>query len=426
MTIHYKKIGTTRYGGKIYFLEADNPYEIPAIRIFVSSRIKPEDGKNKESLKGISTLGFIDYTNEGNYDVKKYVKKITSFFHGDIGEMGYTGLFISGISRALSFLCWIPIGSLRGIQGVGTERSLRYLSAKSFISHETPKLKNLEKEAFELYENLKDVGVPKEDSRTVLPLSTSTELILQIPVGRELEKWANYLLYNVSYLPEAAEIGKLVKNWNKEYSGFEVPEDEVVYSKFSLRKEESMLNNYLSSVKGEIPDFYFDRKTMTVLANWKNGVPIFSAHQDVRNRQVYHLWSSWEEVVKSTKFYIPNTIRKTKFEERVKNLYKRAYKLGLEFLEDNKPELAIYSQPLSKKFEYISLISQLENIEYTVKLRTCLRAQEEIRSRYWKLATFLRKNGFPKKLGPRCMTKGKCFEPNKETCPMYKHFIKKK
>ena len=399
--IEYTLIGKTSYDGKIYFLKAEHPWEIPAIRIYVSSHFSP----TKES-KGFDTLSFIEYTNKGKYDSKAYVKRILSYFHGDIGEMGNFAYYLKDISRLTAFLTWIPIGAPRGIPGVGTEKSLRYLSAKGFVKN-----RKLEEELFEDYHMLRKSGVKKEDARVVLPLSTSTELILQMPPGRSVEKWANTQEKYHGYLKEMKEIAQIVKKHNREFTGYSVPLEETSSSRFTLKKRNSMT----SSVEKE--EFHFDKVTNTLKAFWK--APIFSAHQDVRNRQVYHYWPSWEEALEKKEFYIPSMLSKDQ-----RKIVENSYNKSIENVK-NLDEDSLYAIPLGMIIPYSSVISGKENIKYTIALRTCWRAQFEIRSRYWRLAKFLEKNGFEEKLGPRCVTEGQCFEPGKEKCPLYNHFIKK-
>jgi len=410
--IDYRLIGTTPYNGQVYVLEG-KPYEIAALRIFVSTQ------KPMKRL-GIGSKNILELINEINKDsslAKEYVKKILSYSHGDIGEMGTIAFYFKDVSRLIAFICWLPIGAKRGIQGVGTELSLRYVKPKGFIF--LPKLESLNQESLRLYDYLIENKVPKEDARYVLPLSIKTELIIQIPVGREVAKLTNHL--EKQPFLEAKAIAKIMNEWNEE-NGFVFPFKEIPNSNIPLRmNEESLRRKELEKIlKNKIA--IYDKDFETLIAYRK--ASIASMHQDVRNRQVYFYWPSWERIVNSFDFYIPKSLEI--FKEKAFKLFKKMHEFSLNEWNSKNYDLAIYSMPLSKTMEVFSLIHGNQSIFYTIRLRACQRAQEEIRKHYLSLIPILYKQGFPLKLGPMCITDKKCFEIGKEKCSMYKSILKDK
>jgi thymidylate synthase ThyX len=404
--IDYYSIGTTPYDGQIIILEG-RPYEIAALRIFVSTQ-KP---MKKLGMKSKNVLELIDEVNQNPNLAKQYVKTILSYSHGDIGEMGSIAVYLKGISRLASFLCWLPVGAKRGVQGVGTELSLRYVEPKDFI--DLPGLENLNQESLRLYSYLIENGIPKEDARYVLPLSTKTELIMQIPVGREMAKLINHL-ERQEFL-ELKTIANTMDKWN-EKNGFIFPFKEIPNSNIPLKiDEENIRRKELEKILGNKVAIY--NKDFEALVAFRKA-SIASMHQDVRNRQVYFYWPSWERVVNSFDFYIPRSLEK--FKEKILNHLKKMYEFGVDRWNSGKYDLAVYSTPLSKIMEVFSLIHGNQSIFYTIRLRTCQRTQEEIRKHYLSLIPILYREGFKLRLGPMCITDKKCFELGKEKCSMYK------
>ena len=405
-------LGGTPYGGKIFYLSSDKAYEIPAIRIFVSTQ-RPIKALVKEPIS--STEDLIEYINKHPEIAKPYVKKILKFFHGDIGEMGRDALYFKSVSRLFTFESWVPVGATRGIKGVGTELSLRYVKAKGFIDLKNEKIKKINEESTELYEKLRE-KIPKEDARYALPLTAKTEEIIQIPLGRDLAKWASYLKREP--FREAKSMGQVISSWNEAENGFFSPQEEIPDSKIPLfAKDESLERKSIEkSLKEKI---HYDPCTQSLI--WFSNRSISSFHQDVRNRQVYFWWPSWESTLQTQEFYFPPTLKKREeFEEHCIRLLEAARK----FWKRKEFELAILSLPLAKKMKVLSAIYGNRNIYETIRLRTCLRAQLEIRSEYQLIASLIKKD-FPGELGPRCQTEGICFEPFKEKCPLYSRYVLK-
>ncbi|MEM3061277.1 MAG: FAD-dependent thymidylate synthase, partial [Candidatus Bathyarchaeia archaeon] len=368
-------------------------------------------------MRSRSVLELVDEINQSPSLAKRYVKAILSYSHGDIGEMGSFAFYLKGISRLATFLCWLPIGAKRGMQGVGTELSLRYVKPKESIA--LPELKSLNQESLKLYSHLIENGVSKEDARYILPLSIKTELIMQTPVGRETAKLANHLKRQ-SFL-EVKAIADAIDAWNEE-NGFVFPFKEIPESNIPLKiDEESKRREELKKILSNRAATY-SKDFETLIAYRK--ASIASMHQDVRNRQVYFYWPSWERVVNSFDFYTPKSLGK--FKEEVFIHLKKMHESGMDRWKTGKNDLAVYSTPLSKIMEIFSLIHGNQSIFYTVRLRACQRTQEEIRKHYLSLIPILRREGFPLRLGPMCVTDKKCFEFGKEKCSMYKSIIAKK
>ncbi|MEM3506256.1 MAG: FAD-dependent thymidylate synthase [Candidatus Bathyarchaeia archaeon] len=410
--LNYYLIGNTPYHGQIIVLEG-RPYEVAALRIFISTQ-KP---MKKLGIKSKNVLELINEINQNPSLAKQYVKEILSYSHGDIGEMGSIAVYLKDISRLASFLCWLPIGAKRGIQGVGTELSLRYVEPKNFVN--LPGLESLNQESLRLYSYLIENGVPREDARYILPLSTKTELIIQIPVGREIAKLANHL-ERQEFL-ELKTIANAIDVWNKE-NGFIFPFKEAPNSNIPIKmNEENIRRIELRKILHDKVAIY--NKDFETLIAFRRA-SIASMHQDVRNRQVYFYWPSWERIITSFDFHIPKSLEK--FKEEILTHLKKMHEFSMDKWNLGNYDLAVYSTPLSKTMEVFSLIHGDQSIFYTIRLRTCQRTQEEIRKYYLSLIPILYKEGFQLRLGPMCITDKKCFEFGKEKCSMYKSIIAKK
>jgi len=179
---------------------------------------------------------------------------------------------------------------------------------------------------------------------------------------------------------------------------------------------EKLLNLYGPIRIGFIPPF---------MVGWKSTGSISSYHQDVRNRQVVHYWPSWEDVVNSEGFVYPKTARE--FREQIEEIYAKQLELAREYWRNGEYDKAVYCLPLGKKMKVLSFVNGLKHIKDVIMLRTCLRAQWEIRERYSRIAGYLKRfSGLDelKNLGPRCKVEGRCFEPKKEKCPFYERYVK--
>ncbi len=398
-------IGKTSYGGKIFSLEADKFFEIPALRCVIST------GKIKKREVNIEEA--IDYFNKNPLEAKKLVERVYSKYrHQSIGEFSTLGIYLKDTSRLFNFVGWIPIGAPRGVQGVGTEKSLRRTRPRNYVEV-NPKLNFFNENAFQTYQELVNSKLPEEDARYVLPLSTKSEEIMQIPLGRELGKWSNYLMR----LPfkETREVGKALYFWNYEMTGIrveEIPSDENF---MPLKSEEKSFSRKIMETKLKSGDAYYDTLTETLVMRIKGSIASF--HQEVRDRQELLRWPSWEEVVFNDKCIIPRRLKKRA--RTLGDVYDHSYIVAGTMWKEGNYEAAVLCQPLGKEMDVISTIHGRANIKYTFMLRTCLKAQEEIRERFLKVAKKVEKN-FGEKLGPRCETEGICYEWGKEKCEKFK------
>jgi len=414
--IERSEIGRTPYGGEIVYLKSDKPYEIAALRIFVSIHRVIKD-IIKKPIKTIED--FISYINRHPDVCKPYVRRILTFHHGDIGEMDNYGFYFKSVSRLFTFISWIPIGANRGIKGVGTELSLRYVEHGGFIHHKNEALRRLEQNAESLYRELRDRKVAKEDARYVLPLSTKTEEIIQVQLGRDLAKWANYLAKEP--FSEVKAIGEHLVKWNEKENGFSLPSVELPNSRMPLYKRDedaqrTILRDFLKDKPNEI---YYDPRVQALV--WHTRRSIASFHQDVRNRQVYFWWPSWEAAIGGTDVYIPPWTPKEET-KRIRDCHEHSIETSRDFFEKGDYEMAVYSLTLGRILDLFCAIYGNSNIYETVRLRACMRAQKEIRDQYRLIARSIAEK-FPYRLGARCETEGVCFEPQRELCPLYKRYV---
>ena len=409
-------LGKTAFGGEVFYLRSDRVYDIPAVRIFASTQRRIRELVSEP----VGTIEeFIDYLNAHPETSKPYLRKILSYHHGDIGELDFHGIYLKSVSRLFTFLGWMPIGANRGIKAVGTELSLRYCEARGSIDLPDGRLKSLSEESIALYQRLKEKKVPREDARYVLPLTTRTEEIDQIPLGRDLAKWASYM--KSQPFDEAKGVGEILSKWNEEENGFTLPTEEVPEVGMPLKAEDEdeqrrVLRAFLSDKPGDV---YYDPYTQSLV--WLSKRSIASFHQDVRNRQVYFWWPSWESVINDTDFYLPHSFPQES-EKEARSHFLDLLEASRKYWRGGNFQSAVYALPLGKKMEVYCAIYGNSNIYETVRLRACMRAQHEIRNQY---RLILKKIGgrFPRKLGARCEVEGVCFEPKKERCPLYRRYI---
>jgi thymidylate synthase ThyX len=406
------------YGGEVSYLKATDPYSIPAVRVFVSTHIS---SKRIFDRKMESTEDVIEYFSQHPDRAKKYISYITNFGHGDMGEWGYTGFYFKNFSRFFTFYSWMPVRPWEKIYLVGTEMSLRYvvIEENPFIKIGDNEVKKVNEKAFKLYKKMVENDVPKQDARYVMPLATKTEEIIQIPEGRMLEKFANYLYYNP--LREINETGRMLKDFVKSL-GYSYPIEEApngMMLKKNKNIEREMLEKNLRKYgKMQLAFFY------PFSVAWKAKGSIASYHQDVRNRQVVHYWPSWEEVIYSNSFVYPETAKD--FHGEIEQVYDKQLEISKRFWQREDYDNALYVLPLGKEMEVTSFVSGIEHIKDVTKLRTCLRAQWEIRSRYNTVKGFLKRISKElnieefSNLGPSCIVDNVCYEYKKENCPMYK------
>lgn len=313
----------------------------------------------------------------------------------------------------------MPIGANRGIKGVGTELSLRYCEAKGTIRLKDNRLKSLNEESIMLYQRLLKENVPREDARYVLTLATKTEEVVQIQLGRDLAKWASYLKNQP--FEEVKSVGEVLSKWNEEENGFALPTEEIPEVGIPLKtkhedKQRRVLQAFLSVKPGGV---HYDPYTQSLV--WFSKRSIASFHQDVRNRQVYFWWPSWESVINDADFYLPYSFSR-EFEKEVRSHLLDMLETSKKYWRKEDSQSAVYALPLGKKMEVYCAIYGNSNIYETVRLRACMRAQLEIRNQYRLIS---KKIGevFPLKLGARCEVEGTCFEPRKERCPLYRRYI---
>lgn len=394
-------LGKTSYGGKVFALEADEHFEIPALRCVASSgKIKKREASIEEAR---------GYFNKNPSEAKSLVARVYDQKHS-IGEMSREGIYLQGVSRLLTFLGWIPLGAPRGLQGVGTEKSLRRVKVNDYVDIGNSSLQKVCEKSFDTYKQLTDAGYPLEDSRYVLPLAAKTEEIIQIPLGRELGKWSNYL--KSLYFTEAVEVGKILADWNYEKTGIKVKELPARENFMPLKSRDKIPERrYFEEM---LEGVHYFPLSDSVLMNVSGSIASF--HQEVRGRQERFLWPSWEEVVNSSIFVRPSSLKPRT--ESIGEVYRMAQDVGKKLWSDGLIESSIYAQPLGKEINIISSIHGWSNIAYTFMLRTCEMAEWEIRKRFSEAADMI-KEKYHRKLGPMCEMLKECYEPRREECPKF-------
>ena len=345
-------LGRTSSGAEVYILKAKKPEVIAAVRSDVSTHkvSKKIFGELKSSVDDI-----IEYfSREENYETaEKLVKRVTAS-HGDMGEYEYIGIYLKNVSRLTTLIGWIISGSLRKEYMPGTEKSLRYVpiegSVEEVFVQSLENYKILEK-ALDLYKRMVASGIPKEDARYILPLSTAavhlhqnTNFVGLANIYRAIKSENSLVPSLISDVVNEAlcELNKeepilfrkdLIEIFNSSGRGYpvanmfsktnkwlsEISENENVI-KFSRKIDERLLE--------EAKRFDDHALTFLSLTNRKDSVEGYVApmslsawHQFMRNDTVKQSVESIYDSVKRKDFVIPDSIEGTKHEEEFIDLF---------------------------------------------------------------------------------------------------------
>lgn len=416
--IEKTSLGKTSYGGEVQIFRSDNFFDLPAVRCVISQ------GTYKDQPTTVDQS--IEIFNDNPEAAKKHANYIYNVLrHGSIGETSNVGVYLKDVSRLLTFLSWMPVGAPRGLQAVGTERSLRRASPSEAIDMGNSKLRETNKTGIEFYENELEKYSGDERKymmqfiRYSLPMSTRTEEMIEISGGRELGKFAKYL----SSIPftETQEIGDLLGKWSLEETGFRNYESVSKDNHMALTNKEKTPSRKLLEKNIEGVHFVPSYETLVL----KMQPSITSAHQQVRDRQELIRWDSLENVVNEPNVVFPEELN---FSEKNKLglSYNSMHERGIELWNDENHEASAFAQPMGKSIDIISSVHGKDNIKKLMALRTCNKAQTEIRNRFTKARNDIQnvfEANYGERLGPTCETDSVCFEWGKEKCPNYQTLV---
>ena len=135
-----------------------------------------------ETIEKVATIASICYGRNEAGDPLKLVEKRVELGHGSVLEHAYFTWKIEGISRS----CLAQL--VRHRHASYTVRSQRYCDESGFDVVMPKSIKNnptlsyrwetLLGETARLYQDMRDVGIRKEDARYILPIATETELYM--------------------------------------------------------------------------------------------------------------------------------------------------------------------------------------------------------------------------------------------------------
>ena len=416
--IEISEIGRTWLGGKIFSLSG-NPVQLSALKTSISTaaqffvkKYKLPEIRDEDSLKEV-----ISFLNENEEAGRKFLKSVYEYGHRSVCESYSQAFLFLGVSRYATLKFWLPARPSCDVMVEGVEMSLRRVEAKDYV-RASSLVKECAEESFEVYHELLKRGVPKQDARYALNLSTKTMVMWQAPLGREVGKIANFLRNDA--VREVREIGEAIKKFNDGLFGIDFVEKPSGGEMPIYKREEDIdLKNFDPNKK--VQNVSYDLKLQTMKALVKESIT--STHQHIRNRKTHFIHASVERSLYQLGFVYPPTCRKGETNKVLKRHYIEMERRLLNTSLEKEKESVIYSMPLGKELLHEIYIWNNEDISYTISLRTCLKAQHEIRKVYSQMMNEIR-NKFPGKLGPNCIVKGKCEEFGKEKCKLYRQLFR--
>ena len=412
------EIGRTWLGGKIFFLLGD-PIQLSALKTSISTaaqffvrKYKLPEIRDEDSLR--ETISFL---NENENAGKNFLKNVYRYGHRSVCESYNHAFLLLGVSRYATFKFWLPARPSCDVIAEGVEMSLRRVEARDYVKPSKFVEESAEK-SFDIYHRLLKRGIPKQDARYALAFSTKTMVMWHAPLGREVGKIANFLKDDP--VKEVREIGKTLKNFNDNLFGINFVE-RPSGGELPIHRNEEEINFENFNPKKKVQNVSYDPTLQTVKALVKESIT--STHQHIRNRKTHFIHASLERSLYQLDFVYPPTCR-GETQETLKEHYTEMKEKLLDAYLERRMEDFLYSMPLGKEILHKIYIWNNEDISYTIALRTCLKAQHEIRGIYNQIMNEI-KDKFPGKLGPNCVIQGKCEEFGKEKCQLYQKLILK-
>jgi thymidylate synthase ThyX len=353
------------------------------------------------------------------------------------------------------------------------QQSLRYSEPSSF--HIPSSLRNgrlgelalrLIRDAYYVYKQLVEAGIPKEDARSILPLAVNSN-ITTIGGGREFTYLEVVSKNRFVVLPQVVKecvsqilnsvIGvapEVFKNRGANHDirryypapQFFVSENKLVNDaiKKSNQEKVSLLgfhDNGVNLDKQEVSEGIINGDP-ALFANLLHVKAVFlvkfsleAAHQAIRHRTWNHDFESLYTAAERLDYMVPPSIEGSKFLNEYHRIIQSFYELYKNVRDDvSKSEAIIFLTNAHHIYDIVEIDGW--NMIGNLPLRTCEKAQWEIRGiaklMSSKIAWGSAESGFKgnKVMSfftlPSCHTFNVCFEDNtKEVCPIYLHkFLK--
>ncbi|PSO03625.1 hypothetical protein B9Q10_00340 [Candidatus Marsarchaeota G2 archaeon ECH_B_SAG-E12] len=404
--------------------------------------------------------------------LKSYINKVfdntLARGHIDIADMSSYLIVGENVPRLASlFLCSPHYLSHE-------QQSLRYTEPKSFCLPKTvsendklsEKTKKVLSHSYNLYKEMVENEIPKEDARSVLPLAVNSN-ITTIGGGREFTYLVACSKNNSISLPSVIKDivsqieNELVKvapevfrnrgpnyDLRRYYPAPQIFSRKNEFVEQAIKKSNgekvtllSFNENNLELNKEKIAkriidnDLSFYTNLLHIRATFLVKMSLEAAHQAIRHRTWNHDFESIYNAAERFEYVVPPKIQTSKFLQKYHEMIGELYDLYNETKYEISQEEAVI---FLSNAHYIYDVIELDgwNIIGNLPLRTCEKAQWEIRSIAKLIASkiewgsrdinFAGNRTLAFYALPPCHTFNVCFEDNsKEMCPIYYHkFVK--
>lgn len=372
--------------------------------------------------------------------------------HGSVGDQNYFIFSIEDLPRLATLTLCLPeyLAHLQqSLRRATCDRGFHLPEAVN-DSKLNKQVQKVLAQSFELYEQMCESGIPKEDARFILPLLTKTN-IQTAGNARELSHlWFMCQQKGIpsivkSVVDEMMFLAKkqaphLFENYGYNYQPlawypatqlfyFENPELERLIQENKERYVSLIGWHAAIMPTEEMMVRAIEEKSEEALANLKHihfsflcSMSIACLHQAIRQRTWNHSTESLYQAISDKsedRMVVPSSIKKSRFNSAYRQQHRKMIEL-FDLLQKNgvdKSE-AIGVIPHSVRIYTLVHINGWNAI-HAIGKRTCLAAQWEIRRITRKIAGFIKKE-IPA-LGcwaePQCITYGSC--PEKEDCGYY-------
>jgi len=368
--------------------------------------------------------------------------------HGAVGDKSFFDFSISEIPRlATLFLC-LPeyLGHL--------QQSLRVVevSEGNFYIPEIVKgsseFNELLRDSSNFYHKMVNSGVPREDARYILPLFTLTNIDTHSN-ARELSHLL--LMSKDEFVPEV--IKGLIKEIFRQLEPYYIFEDmgynfqQVSFfpSARLFYSDKGFINNFIWKTNepvlmGSCNASLLDRDLLkeVILEENESAISILkhvhfefvipmslaSFHQAIRQRTWNHSVQSIFSAANLGKIMIPPKVKKMGFQSEFKEIFFKLMNFYWEYNETLKKDIIgiVPHALMISDFVHINAWNAIHGIG----IRTCPKAQWEIRKKAWEMAEIIKSVCplFGEWLGPRCLSYGNC--PEGERCKLFKIMLEKR
>ena len=365
--------------------------------------------------------------------------------HGSVGDQVNFTFGMAGVSRlATLWLC-------QSTHVSHLQQSLRRAKAGEYIiptleSGLTEDYRELMDESFDLYERMTKAGIPGEDARYILPLSTLTNIQTTVN-ARELCHYGTMLpAYPAPELKDvlsgmtqeacARGAADLLRDYGPNYNRMSFyPAPDLFAEKGPLdgrHYEAKVIRRGAPVGQGNLVPSPEDIKNMNMAQvgvlkhthfSFELSMSLAALHQAIRQRTWDHtvqtLTSAAEESlagVPGLDIVVPPSIEGSKFEMSYAGLHYCMLSLYRTILKETQsPAAAFYALPHSLAIRSLVHINGWNAI-YSIGKRECDKAQWEIRGLATAMGRQIRKElpALSKYIGPQCKFYGEC--PEKVPC----------